>query len=586
VRLGGPVEASHLNSKERVSVARRGHTYPQVRVLARDLINATVGSLEPGASIEDGVARATRLDIAGFVLSPRSGQAVLRDDLRRAAALGLGDVPAARVARPVAVVDARVSEIAVRRELAGGAPFVVVRDGATLVGAVAPVGAFPGRPRGPSLAGRLATAVDREAYRLLRRAGLLAEDAGGRAFAVGGVVRDAVHGVETAVARDIDVVVEGDALGMARLLAAEMGGALVEHRRFLTASVRGRRGRRVDVASARAEHYDEPGALPRVRPAALDDDLRRRDFTVNAMGAELSSGALLLIDPLGGQTDLRERRLRVLHPLSFVEDPTRIFRGARYATRLGLTADAWTIDCRKLALDLAPYGALSGVRLVAELKHILSEPEPERALARLGADAAFGLLDRRIRYTALTAHRLSALGSTRTWAETHALSVTPVELLLLVLLGDQAPGIAADVLRRLAVSGEPGARLLRTLEQTAVTVARLRGATSRSAAAQILRRRPALELAWCWLIGDAALRRAVTRFVEHDAAVEPWLRGAEVVALGIARGAGVARVLDELRDGRLDGTLATRTAAMHHVRRRARFRPDRRARGPSEREEG
>ncbi len=130
----------------------------------------------------------------------------------------------------------------------------------------------------------------------------------------------------------------------ARLLAAEIGGALVEHARFLTASVTCDR-RRVDIATARAERYEVPAALPRVRPAAIGEDLRRRDFTVNAMAAELSSGAFLLVDPLGGRRDLQRRRLRVLHPLSFVEDPTRIFRAARYGARLGLTPDPWTAAC-------------------------------------------------------------------------------------------------------------------------------------------------------------------------------------------------------------------------------------------------
>ena len=442
-------------------MARRGHAYPNVRVVASDLVNTGVGVLAPGASAEEGLARAMRLDVAGFAVAPRDARAVLRDDLRRAVALGLGDLPATRVARSLPVVDADAGEVAVRRALAGGAPLVLVRDGATLVGAVAPSGTWNVRPLGPSLAPRLAVVLDDEAHRLLRRVALLAEEQGGRAFLVGGAVRDAVAGEARGGTRDLDVVVEGDGVAVARLLADATGGQVIAHARFLTASVLAPGRRRVDIATARAERYEAPGALPHVRPAGIDEDLRRRDFTVNAMAAELSSGSFHLVDPLGGQCDLAGRRLRVLHPLSFVEDPTRLCRAARYAVRLGLTPDPWTAACRRLALERAPFAALSGARLVAELKLVLQEPHAARVLALLGTDGVFRLFDRGYRYTPATAARIGALASARDWAQRHARPVVALELLLLVLLGDQAPRVAADALGRLGVSGEPGARLAR-----------------------------------------------------------------------------------------------------------------------------
>jgi tRNA nucleotidyltransferase/poly(A) polymerase len=103
------------------------------------------------------------------------------------------------------------------------------------------------------------------------------------------------------------------------------------------------------------------------------------------------------------------RRLRVLHPLSFVEDPTRVFRAARYAVRLGLTLDPWTAACRRLALGRAPFDALSGARLTAELLRILEEPHAERVLARLAMDGAFRLIARGYRYGVPTGVRLGAL---------------------------------------------------------------------------------------------------------------------------------------------------------------------------------
>src|SRR5262249_47933574 len=150
---------------------------------------------------------------------------------------------------------------------------------------------------------------------------------------------DALRSRGSAAARDLDVVVEGDGLAVARALATALvaSGGLVEHSRFLTASLAVPDHGRVDIATARSERYETRGALPRVMPASIGEDLGRRDFTLNAMAVELASGRLAVLDPFGGRGALARRHVTILHPLSFVEDPTRIFRAARYAARLGFS---------------------------------------------------------------------------------------------------------------------------------------------------------------------------------------------------------------------------------------------------------
>jgi tRNA nucleotidyltransferase (CCA-adding enzyme) len=517
-------------------------------------------------SAQAALAGAARHGVGGYVAA--SGRAVLREDLCRVVALGLGHVAAARVGRPCPVVAADADEVSVRRQLLHGAPLVVVRTGAKLVGAVAPSGA-EAPILGPSLAARLAALLDAGARGILLRIARLAEGQGSRAFVAGGVVRDAVAGQTRRGARDLDVVIEGDGVSVARRLAEETGGQFAAHVRFLTASVRIDGGPRVDVATARAERYEAPGALPRVRPAGIAEDLRRRDFTVNAMAVELSSGRFHLVDPLGGRRDLALRRLRILHPLSFVEDPTRLMRAGRYAVRLGLALDPWTAASRRFAVELAPFAALSGARLVAELKLALEEPHPERVLARLAGDGTFRLFASRYRHTRTTAARLRGLVPALGWARLHAPAASAVELLVLVLLADQTPGTAADALGRLGVTGSPAARLLAILGREWARPPHLGPRRPPSAAARALRGRPGLELAWLWLNGDAAVRRRLTRFSARDAAVSPWLTGDEIVALGIPPGPAVGRILEELRDARLDGTLRDRAAATAHVRDRA-----------------
>src|SRR5258708_5790669 len=229
------------------------------------------------------------------------------------------------------------------------------------------------------LRARLEKALPAATRALLAEVARVATGQGARAFVAGGLVRDAWRGASGA-AGDLDIVVEGDGPAVARALADALDGTLVEHERFLTASVRAPGHGRIDVATARSERYDSPGALPRVLPAPIGQDLQRRDFGVNAMAVEVTSDAWELLDPFAGPLDLERRRLRILHPLSFVEDPTRLLRAARYAARLDLRPAAWTARCQALALSLAPYAALSAQRIATDLERLLAESRCAEAL--------------------------------------------------------------------------------------------------------------------------------------------------------------------------------------------------------------
>ncbi|MDX6724635.1 MAG: hypothetical protein QOD73_3039 [Solirubrobacteraceae bacterium] len=194
---------------------------------------------------------------------------------------------------------------------------------------------------------------------------------------VGGAVRDLLLGREP---REIDLVVEGDV----DAAAARLGGTVTAHDRFGTARVEVG-DCRYDLASARRERYASPGALPEGEPASLEEDLRRRDVTVNAMALGLRDGELRAVP--GALDDLRAGTLRVLHDGSFADDPTRLWRVARYAARLGFEPDAHT---RALAAQADP-STVSGERLGAELRLALREPEPTAAL-RAARDLSSRLL--------------------------------------------------------------------------------------------------------------------------------------------------------------------------------------------------
>jgi tRNA nucleotidyltransferase (CCA-adding enzyme) len=540
-------------------VAKRAHAYPQASVVAGDVVDVGVLAAPPAIAVREALALARKRDAVVLAVGSRY---VLREDLARASLLDAGGLPAASVARSLPVVDAGAGEIAVRRRLAGGAPLVIVRGRSGAVGAVA--GRGPAPDAHVSAAARVARSLPAETRELLSTIGRLTRELGARAYLVGGMVRDIWR--EAPVGRrDLDLVVEGDGPAVARRLAQELGGSLREHQRFLTASVETPGAGRIDVATARTERYETRGALPRVMPAAIEEDLRRRDFSVNAMAIELASGAWGLLDPFGGREDLARRRLRVLHPLAYVEDPTRLFRAARYGARLGLTPDRATLGAQALALRLVPYPALSGQRVTGELGLILGEPRPGAALVRLGAASVFALLDERYRFTALTRRRCVELAATLAWAEARPLPAAPVELAALALVADQPREVATAALARLALAGEPLARLTRCLDEGQALARRLAAAPAPSARARELRGRAPLELAWLRLIGGAGVRAALDWYLGLERSLVS-LTGDDVVALGVPRGPGVARLLEALRDGRLDGRLHDRAMEVAHVR--------------------
>ncbi len=229
-----------------------------------------------------------------------------------------------------------------------------------------------------------------ERLRAQPRAGRLIEALAGveGAHLVGGAVRDVLLGGEPV---NLDVVVEGDAAAAARMAADRLGGRVREHERFGTALVEAD-DLTVDVARARRERYPAPGALPEVEPASLEEDLLRRDFTVNALAIALGPPAAgTLRAAPGAREDLDARLLRVFHDRSFVDDPTRLLRLVRYATRLRFAIERGTEALARAAISGGAPATVSGGRIGDELRLLLGEPDPNAALALasdLGLDRA------------------------------------------------------------------------------------------------------------------------------------------------------------------------------------------------------
>jgi tRNA nucleotidyltransferase (CCA-adding enzyme) len=247
----------------------------------------------------------------------------------------------------------------------------------------------PPPSRADEIIERLTAAVPEQLLHLLREAGRLAAGQGDSLFIVGGFVRDLLLGTPNL---DIDLVVEGDAIGLAQCLANRHGGRVRSHQRFGTAkwliadsqlsAPHAQLPQSLDFVTARTEFYEHPSALPEVERSSIKQDLHRRDFTINTLAIQLDPDCYgELLDFYGGENDLQQGLIRVLHSLSFVEDPTRMLRAARLEQRLGFHFEARTEELLRDALDLLTR--VSGERVYHELHLIFREVRPERALLRL-----------------------------------------------------------------------------------------------------------------------------------------------------------------------------------------------------------
>lgn len=241
------------------------------------------------------------------------------------------------------------------------------------------------------VAQRIKTLLPKEVQALLRAVGDLADEAGFSVYLVGGIVRDLLLNQRNL---DVDIVVEGDAIEFAGIAATHLRARMRPHHKFGTAAVILRDGFRVDFASARSEFYERPAALPQVEPTSIRQDLARRDFSINAMAVSLTAKDYgKLLDFFNGQRDLKNGRIRILHNLSFIEDPTRIFRGVRFEQRLGFKLESETEEMLKKAIDMELIGHLSEARIRDELLLILGEDAPFKILKRLEELGALKILE-------------------------------------------------------------------------------------------------------------------------------------------------------------------------------------------------
>jgi tRNA nucleotidyltransferase (CCA-adding enzyme) len=374
---------------------------------------------------------------------------------------------------------------------------------------------------------------------------------------VGGFVRDLLLEREN---RDLDLVVEGDGLAFAARLAEALGGRVREHRAFLTAVVVDPEGFHIDVATARSEFYRAPAALPEVQMSALRQDLFRRDFTINTLAIRLGPApAPELVDFFGGRADLKEKTLRVLHSLSFIDDPTRVLRAVRLELRLGFRIAAETLRLVDVALGEGIFDHLSGARLRDELALLLDDPALAlRGIDRLDELGVLRVLHPKIELREEARERLRAARAACDWFQLEGLSEPPVRPWRLILMALAADLDAADRERlagRLHLHGEDRRVLTGFPERVAQARAELAGAPPPHRVAEALAPLAGEELLLLMAGGDDDVRAWVRRDLTELRRLELTLRGADLLAAGVPPGPEIGRALQATRRARLDGLL-------------------------------
>ncbi len=374
-------------------------------------------------------------------------------------------------------------------------------------------------------------------------------------YLVGGMVRDLLLGRPN---EDVDLVVEGDGIQFARALADEARGRSHPHAPFLTAVVTLPDGNRVDVASARTEFYRTPAALPEVATSLIRQDLYRRDFTINALAIALAGDRHgELVDFFGGRKDLHRKEIRVLHSLSFIDDPTRAIRAVRYARRLGFKIAPDTRNLIATAIHEGMFDRLSGQRLRRELEHLLDESHPTPSLALLAELGLLPAISPDLAWSEDVRSFLLEVEGQLAWYRLERLGAMPESWLLYLggLILHAGAGAHERLVVRLQLSGELASRTLALPDGVAEVAAASDPGLTRSERVSIVESHApeVLLLAMAGLDFDA--RRRVADAVVAAVRVSPSVTGREIVAAGVAPGPHVGLALKKTRNALVDGVI-------------------------------
>jgi len=395
----------------------------------------------------------------------------------------------------------------------------------------------------------------------LVKVGEIAAELNFEAYVVGGFVRDLFL---YRTNEDIDIVIEGDGIEFAKAYAKAVGARIHAHRKFGTAVVIFPDDHKIDIATARMEYYRSPAALPDVEMSSIKLDLFRRDFTINTLAINLNPKKFgRLIDFFGAQKDIKDKAIRVLHNLSFVEDPTRVFRALRFEQRFGFAIGKLTVSLINNAVKMDFFKRLSGRRVFSELRLILEEENPISAVTRM---ADFDLLQ--VVHPSLVAddHLITlfkAVKSAMSWHD--LLFVEEPYLRWAVYFMAMIKDCDLMTSNKICTELELAPRHIQLLCQNRIVaqkrLAEMEQRLPKAASALyhcLKDFRTELILFMMAAATQKPVKKAISHYYNELRKIQPLIGGQDLIDMGLKPGAIFRQVLDEVQDARLNGTVQTR----------------------------
>jgi tRNA nucleotidyltransferase (CCA-adding enzyme) len=418
--------------------------------------------------------------------------------------------------------------------------------------------------------GRNVTSLLRETlpeslFGFLVMAGGIADDLGYGAYLVGGCVRDIIRRQQNL---DIDIVIEGDGIAFAKKLGEILGAKVTIHETFGTAVVR-KNAFKLDVATARTEYYESPAALPKVETSSLKRDLQRRDFTINTLAIRINKKEFgMLFDFFGGQRDLKDKTIRVLHNLSFVEDPTRAFRAIRFSERFGFKLTKHSENLIKLAVRMSIFDKLAGTRLYDELALIFNETDPIKSIRRLGSYDLLKVIHPRLSFTPELEAVMQSMHDTISWFDLLFLEEKRDKglLYIMALLSGLGKDEREAALSRLAVAERTRNLILHGFNASGKI---MRG---------LIPGNPVMTyhlLCDCGIedilfsmaaLQDPEKKKALSQFLRELRSVKTLIKGEDLKKLGVQPGPLYTKIFTEVLNEKLQKRLATKEDEMAFVK--------------------
>jgi tRNA nucleotidyltransferase (CCA-adding enzyme) len=588
---GGHPQAASATIKNRtlIQVEKSLQTLLRRRIIpqkrARDMMTSPVIHISPDRTVQEAATLMTQFNINVLLVTDEEADLVgyiTRQVVEKAVYFGLGNIKIqeyTNIEFPTVGPDASIKEVQ-DRIIEDKVRILPVLDSGRVVGVITRtdlLNILVGGPvlpdflydsrhashfqRKKNMAAMLKERLPRRVIALLKDFGHVADMMGYQAFLVGGLVRDIFLKRENL---DVDVVIEGDGIKFAHEFAAHHPVRVRSHKKFGTVVMVFPDGFKVDVATARIEYYDFPAAPPSVEVSSLKMDLYRRDFTINTLAVKLNKRDYgMLVDYFGAQRDIREKVIRVLHNLSFVEDPTRVLRAIRFEQRFGFKIGKLTLSLMKNAVAIDSFKGLSGRRLFLELKLLLMEPEPIKAIERLDEFGLLQVLSPAIDLTWELRNLLEATRGVLSWFDLLYLEedYDPWKVYFLGLTSSLDGRSLQALAERLQMGDGQGRRMITQRLGVGAVLDQLYKFQEKSnyALYKLLSQYDTEILLYMMArANNRTIKRLVSHYFTKLKGIRRLLKGKDLKAMGFPPGPLFKEVLEALLEARLNNEVATR----------------------------